>query len=130
MILLHPELGLREEMTRQAERLDRMAGKLRESVEKREEAGKSEVPFVRRPGYGDWFYPAENAVNEAKAMFRDRKYDVHFDNRPGLRDTLRTLSDRLDRQLGAERAQWQELQRQRIATEQQQNQSRGRGRSW
>ena len=124
------ELALREEMTRQAERLDRVAGELRESVEKREEAAKSEVPFVRQEGYGDWLHPAGNAVNEAKAMLRDRKYDVHFDNRPGLKDTLRDMSDRIDRQLGAERAQWQELQRQRIATEERQSQSRGRGMSW
>ena len=130
MRFIRNELGLREEMTRQVGEIDRVAERLQESVENRAEAGKSEVPFGRQPEYRDWVYPAENVVNQANAILRDGKYDVHFDNRPGLRDTLRTLSDRLDRPLRAERAEWESLQRQRIQTEQRQNQTRDRGMSW
>ena len=65
-------------------------------------------------------------------MLRDTKYEVQFENRPGLKDTLRDACDTLDRQLGAERGQWENIQRERIQTEQQQSQgkSRSRGMSW
>lgn len=128
--VIRNERDLRGEMTRQAERIDRVAERLRESVEKRAEAEKSDVPFVRQPDYGGWVYPAENAVNEAKAILRDRKYEVHFENRPGLRDTLRGLFNRLDRPIQAERSEWENIQRQRIETEHRQGLSRGRGMSW
>ncbi|MDE0173395.1 MAG: hypothetical protein OYH76_05480, partial [Defluviicoccus sp.] len=124
------ELDLRETMTRQAERIDRVAGTLRESIDKRAGAEKSEVPFVRQPDYGAWRGPAEHAVHEAREMLRDRTYGVQFEHSPGLRDTLRNLSDTLDRPLRAERAEWENIERQRIATEHRQSLSRGRGMSW
>ena len=128
--LIRDELNMREEMTRQAERLDRVAETLKESLEKRAAAEKSAVPFVRQEDYRNWVNPARRAVNEAEAMLRDRGYGVQFENRPGLKDTLRDLADRLDRPLRAERDEWQEIERQRIATEHQQSQTRGRGMSW
>ena len=40
------------------------------------------------------------------------------------------LSDRLHRQLGAERAEWENIQHERIQTERQQSQGKSRGMSW
>ncbi|MDE0174318.1 MAG: hypothetical protein OXM60_12855, partial [Defluviicoccus sp.] len=128
--LIRDELNMREEMTRQAERLDRVTETLKESLEKRAAAEKSEVPFVRQEDYRNWVNPARRAVNEAEAMLRDRDYQVQFENRPGLKDTLRDLADRVDRPIRQERAQWEEVQNQRFqAEEQQRSQTRGRGMS-
>ena len=124
------ELNLREEMTRQAERLDRVAQSLQESLDRREQAEQSETSFVRQEGYETWRYRAENAVSGAQEILRDGKYDVHFENRPGLRDTLRDRCFGIERQLDTERAQWEDLQRERSQAEQQQIQTRSHGMSW
>ena len=128
--LIHDGLEKRREMTRQAERIDRVAETLRESVDKRAAAEKSPVPFVRQEAYGAWRPTAERAVNEAEAMLRDPKYETLFDNRPELRETLRDLADTLDRPIRAERAEWQEIQSQRIEAEQHKSQTRGPGMSF
>ena len=124
------ELDLHKEMTLEAERLDRVAQSLQESLDKREQAERSETPFVRQEGYDTWRYRAENAVNGAREILRDGKYEVHFENRPGLRDSLRDKSFGIERQLDAERAQWEDLQRERSQAEQQQVQTRSQGMSW
>ena len=124
------ELDLRREMTGQAERLDRVARELRESVDRRGQAERSGAPFVRQEAYRDWVYPARQAVREAKEILGDRKYEVHFGDRPGLKDTLRDLSGGIDRQLVAERAQWEDMQKQRIQAEQRQSRGQGRGMSF
>lgn len=124
------ELDLHKEMTLEAERLDRVAQSLQESLDKREQAERSETPFVRQEGYDTWRYRAENAVNGAREILRDGKYDVHFENRPGLKDSLRERCFGIERQLDAERAQWEDMQRERSQAEQQQVQTRSQGMSW
>ena len=126
------ELGLRERMGRQAERIAEVAARLTDCVEQRREVQARDRTFLRQEGYPSWRYQAESAVEAARKILADRReYAPHFREDPGLRETLKSLSAELEEPLRAESAEWERIrdERARIDLERQQ-QSRDRGISW
>ena len=125
------ELGMREEMSSQAESLDTLKSQLQEHVREREHAQAQDQPFVRQKRYEGRRYWAELTVEEAKTVLAEgRKYAPHFNENPNLRETLKTLSGALDRSLRSESPEWELIksERQRIEMERQQSQDKSQDR--
>ena len=63
-------------------------------------------PFTQRRDYRHWRERADSAVADAQAILAEEKeYTLHFDDNPGLGETLKTLSAPIERPLREERAE-------------------------
>ncbi len=114
------ELAMREDMTFEAGRLDRVKELLQSSMRERELAATHSLPFVRQEGYGTWRSLAEWAVDNAKEMLADEK-DLAplFKEDPSLGQVLADASAALDRTMQDERGEWERIRRERSEKEQQ-----------
>ena len=125
------ETGLRERMSKEAEQLDKVVGKLRDCQARREAAEADETPLVRQDGYGSWWADAWDALHAAKPLL-DRKKDfaLHFAHDPGLGEDLETLTRKFEEVLPVEREQRRRVLAERVDEEhqeQRQRMSRDRG---
>ena len=113
------ELRLRERMSKEAEQLHDVVGRLRDCQARRETAEAGELPFPAQKGYGAWWADAWGAAGDAKPLL-ERKQDLapHFAEDPGLGEDLETLTRAFDRVLPGEREEWRRALSQRVGEEQ------------
>ena len=114
------ELAMREDMTFEAGRLDRVKTLLKECQRERDRAATGDLPFVRQEKYGAWRFKAELAVDNAKAMLADEKdLAPFFKEDPSLGQVLANASAALDRTMRDEREEWGRIKSERSEKEQQ-----------
>ena len=125
------ETGLRERMSKEAERLDDAVGKLRDCAATRKAAEADQTPFVRQGGYGSWWADASDALHAAKPLLERKKdFAPHFAHDPGLGEDLETLTRTFEEVLPVEREQRRRVLAERVDEEhreQRQRMSRDRG---
>ena len=128
---VNDELGMRERMGRQAERLDDVKNRLTECALERGRAVRQDIRFVRQEGYADWRFRAERVVEAANEILAyEGEYAPHFAQDPKLRETVRTMSAALGRSLASESAEWERIQEERIETERQRRLDRSQDRGF
>ena len=125
------ELGMRERMGRQAERLDDVENRLMDCALERGRAVRQDIPFLRQEGYANWRFRAERVVEAANEILAyEGEYAPHFAQDPKLRETVRTMSAALGRSLASESPEWERIGEERIETERQRRLDRSRDRGF
>ena len=125
------ELGMRERMGRQVERLDDVANRLTECALERGRAVRQDIPFLRQESYADWRFRAERVVEAANEILAyEGEYAPHFAQDPKLRETVRTMSAALGRSLAGESPEWERIGEERIETERQRRLDRSQDRGF